>query len=324
MMSKISIVVPIFNEEGVLDEFATRVVNLMDSLKERYQCELIFALDPSTDGTEEKLERYAGNDPRIKYLKFSRRVGQPMATVAGIDHAEGDACIVIDVDLQDPPELIPELLHKWEEGYDVVLPQRRSRKGETFIKMAVSSVGYYLMNKITSVRIPREIGDFRLMSRRVVEELKRFRTSHGFLRGMVSYVGFKQITLPYDREIRKKGQSKYNPFLGSLKIGLNSLVCFSTFLLTLGYTAGFAMILVSFLTISYGLLNQWVLAGEPPRNTLLILSAVFFVGGVQLILMGVLGEYVGRTYEEVQDRPRYIVDKKVNFIVAENERGPRP
>lgn len=304
-MTKLSIVVPVYNEESVLHEFMTRILKVMESLKNDYEFELIFSLDPSSDQTEAVLQGFCQADPRIKYLKFSRRVGQPLATVAGIEHAEGEACIIIDVDLQDPPELIPSMIEKWEAGYDVVLPQRRSRKGETWVKIFVSFLGYSLMNKITSIRIPREIGDFRLISRRVMEELKKIKEHHGFLRGMVADIGFKQITLPYDREYRLKGRSKYNPFVGSLRIGLNSLVCYSTFLLSLSYLAGFGMIVASLLSLIAGLMGK--------HDLFFIVSLVLFVCGLQSVLMGILGEYVGRIYEEVRERPRYLIDKKVNF-----------
>lgn len=312
-MFKVSVVVPVFNEEGVMDEFLARILKVADSLKDHYQFEWIFALDPSTDRTEEILARYAEKDTRIKYLKFSRRIGQPLATLAGIHHVTGDACVIIDADLQDPPELIPQLLEKWRTGYDVVLPQRRTRKGETFVKVAISSIGYSLINKITSVKIPKEIGDFRLIGRRVVEEINKLREHHGLLRGMVAFVGFKQTTVLYDREMRRGGRSKYNPFVGSLRIGINSLVCFSTFLLSLSFLAGFTLMALSFLPLLYGLARQMITHQDVRWGMISIVSSIFFVGGVQLLFAGILGEYIGRIYDEVQGRPRYIVDQKVNF-----------
>jgi dolichol-phosphate mannosyltransferase len=274
--------------------------------------EIIFSLDPSPDRTEEVILEHRAKDDRIKLLKFSRRFGQPMATLAGLQYSRGDAVIVMDVDMQDPPELVTEMVAKWREGYDVVLPQRRARSGEPWIKKLVAGIGYSVINKIADVRIPPNTGDFRLMSRRVVDELVRLKECHGFLRGMVAVVGFRQCIIPFDRPARFSGETNYNRFLGSLRIGFNGIFCFSTYALTLSTMLGFLIAGFSFLLMAvylfYKLMGWQILWGNP---TLVIL--VTFLGGVQLISVGILGEYIGRIYEEVRARPKFIVDRSEGF-----------
>jgi dolichol-phosphate mannosyltransferase len=229
-----------------------------------------------------------------------------------LEYSRGDAVIVMDVDLQDPPDLVQEMVAKWREGYDVVLPQRRQRTGEPWIKQVVSAVGYKVINKIADVTIPPNTGDFRLLSRRVVNELVKLKESHGFLRGMVAVVGFRQIIIPFDRPPRHAGTTHYNRFLGSLRIGFNGIFCFSTYALTLSTMLGFAIAGFSFLLMAvylfYKLMGWQILWGNP---TLVIL--VSFLGGIQLISVGILGEYIGRIYEEVRGRPRFIVERAEGF-----------
>lgn len=308
---KISVVVPVYNEAGNVPEFIRRIVPILKSRTADF--EIIFTLDPSKDNTEEIILAEHKSDARIKLLKFSRRVGQPMATLAGLHYSTGDVVIVIDVDLQDPPELVLQMLDKWAEGYDVVYAQRSSRKGETWVKEVVSNFGYGLINKMADVPIPVNTGDFRLMSRRVVDQINALKESHGFLRGMVALVGFKQTAVIFDRPARFAGQGNYNRFLGSLRIGLNGLFCFSTQPLALSFKgAAFLFVLAAVaLVISF---NQE--DGVPA-----ICSALFFVGGLLLIGLGILGEYVGRIYEEVKERPKFIVDSQVGFEKAAT-RGP--
>lgn len=307
---EISLVVPVYREEKNISEFLRRVRPVLDALTKDY--EIIFSLDPSPDRTEEVILAERQRDSRIKLLKFSRRFGQPMATLAGLQYSHGQAAIVMDVDLQDPPELIHDMVAKWREGYDVVLPQRRARTGEPWIKKLVAAAGYKLINKIADVQIPPNTGDFRLMSRRVVEEIVRLKECHGFLRGMVAVVGFKQCLIPFDRPARFAGETNYNRFLGSLRIGFNGIFCFSTYALTLSTMAGFVIAGFAFLLMAiyllYKLMGWEILWGNP---TLVIL--VTFLGGVQLISVGILGEYIGRIYEEVRERPKFIVDRAEGF-----------
>jgi len=302
----LSIVVPVYKEEKNIPEFLRQIRPILAGLKEDH--EIIFAMDPSPDRTEEVILEARAADQRIKLLKFSRRFGQPMAILAGLHYSRGDAVIVIDVDLQDPPELVAAMVAKWHEGYEVVLPQRRQRTGEPWIKKFVSLVGYRVINKIADVSIPPNTGDFRLMSRRVVNEVLRLRESHGFLRGMVAVVGFKQCLIPFDRPPRFTGETNYNRFFGSLRIGFNGIFCFSTYALQLSTLLGFVIAGFSFLLMGiylfYKLMGWTILWGNP---TLVIL--ISFLGGIQLISVGILGEYIGRIYEEVRGRPRFIVDR---------------
>jgi polyisoprenyl-phosphate glycosyltransferase len=307
---RLSIVVPVFKEERNVPEFVCRVLPVLRALTEDY--EVIFALDPSPDRTEEAVLQAHSRDPRVKLVKYSRRVGQPMATLGGLAHSSGDAVIVMDVDLQDPPELVGQMVATWREGYDVVYAQRRHRNGETWVKRAVSFCGYKFINRIAEVSIPPNTGDFRLMSRRVVDEVLRLKENHGFLRGLVALVGFRQTSVPFDRPVRFAGAGHYNRFLGSLRIGLNGVFCFSNRMLTLTVwmglgTAGFAFLLA----IVYFILKA---KGVPfPMGNPTIVILVLFMGGVQLISVGILGAYVGRIYDEVKDRPKFIVDRLCGF-----------
>ena len=307
---QLSLVVPVYREEHNIPEFLRRIHVVLSGVAQDY--EIIFSLDPSPDRTEDVILEARARDPRIKLLKFSRRFGQPMATLAGMEYSSGDAVIVMDVDMQDPPELIQQMVAQWREGYDVVLPQRRQRTGEPWLKRVVSAVGYKVINKIADVKIPPNTGDFRLMSRRVVQEVIRLKESHGFLRGMVAVVGFRQVIIPFDRPPRHAGETNYNRFLGSLRIGFNGIFCFSTYALTLATLFGFLIAGFSFLLMAvylfYKIMGWEILWGNP---TMVIL--VSFLGGVQLISIGILGEYIGRIYEEVRARPKFIVDRQAGF-----------
>ena len=306
----LSVVVPVYKEEKNIPEFLRRLRPILGSVTEDY--EIIFSLDPSPDHTEDVILEHRAADARIRLLKFSRRFGQPMATLAGLQYSSGDAVIVMDVDLQDPPELVGQMLAKWREGFDVVLPQRRERTGEPWIKKAVAATGYKVINKIADVRIPPNTGDFRLMSRRVVAEIVKLKESHGFLRGMVAVVGFRQAIIPFDRPARFAGETNYNRFLGSLRIGFNGIFCFSTYALTLSTWLGFVVSGCSFLLMAvylfYKLMGWTIVWGNP---TLVIL--ISFLGGIQLISVGILGEYIGRIYEEVRARPKFIVERAEGF-----------
>jgi len=307
---ELSIVVPAFKEERNVPEFLRRLQPILNEISSRY--EIIFAMDPSPDRTEAVIREARTNDSRIKLLKFSRRFGQPMATLAGMQYSSGAAVIVMDVDLQDPPDLVIQMVAKWREGFDVVYAQRHSRKGETWIKRLVAWLGYRLINKIAEVNIPPNTGDFRLMNRRVVNEVLRLKEHHGFLRGMVAIVGFKQTSIMFDRPARFAGRGHYSRLLGSLRIGLNGVVCFSNYLLTLSSQIGFLIAGMSFLlAIAYFIMK---ICGVPfPIGNPTIVILVLFIGGVQLISVGVLGEYVGRIYEEVKQRPKFIVETQEGF-----------
>ncbi len=308
---ELSIVVPVYNEEKNIPLFLERLFPILEAASPA-GFEIIFTLDPCPDRTEEIILEHRARDPRVKLLKFSRRFGQPMASLAGLQHAAGEAVIVMDVDLQDPPELIIEMVAKWREGYDVVYAQRRNRDGETWIKKVVSAVGYRFINKIADVNIPPNTGDFRLDEPPRGQRDQRLKESHGFLRGMVALVGFRQTSVLFDRPARFSGAGNYNRFLGSLRIGFNGIFCFSNYALTLSSQLGFLIAGLSFVIAFLYLVMK--LAGVPfPLGNPTIVILILLLGGIQLISVGILGEYLGRIYEEVKQRPKFIVDRKEGF-----------
>ena len=309
-MNEISIVVPVYNEQDNIRPFLQRLERVLDIIGKKY--EIIFSLDPSSDKSEEIILEEIKRNKNIRLLVFSRRFGQPAATMSGIINCNGSYVVVIDVDLQDPPELIENLYKEIITGYEVVYAKRKSRKGETFIKKIFSSFGYYLINKLSDIRIPKDVGDYRIISRRVIDELKKLNESHGFLRGMVAFVGFKQSHIEYDRNERHANKGKYNKFLGSLKIGFNGLIGFSSKPLFLMSISGFIIALLSFaLGIWYIFQKISGINLTPGLTTTVIL--ISFFAGVQLLGLGLIGEYIGRIYDEVKQRPKYILDKKINF-----------
>jgi polyisoprenyl-phosphate glycosyltransferase len=307
----LSVVVPVYNEANNVPEFLKRLLPVLRRQVRSF--EVIFAADPSRDGTEQVIRRLREDEPAIKLIVLSRRFGQPTATLAGIEHASGRAVVVMDVDLQDPPELIPEMLARWREGYEVVYAQRRDRRGETRVKKLVARLGYRLINRFSDVPIPHDTGDYRLMDRRVVDELLRFPETHGFLRGMVALVGFRQTAVVFDRPPRHSGEGHYSRFLGSVRIGLNGLIAFSTSLLNLSTAVGFLAAAGAFL-VAVAYLSATLAGVNFPVGNPTIVALVLFVGGVQLICLGIIGQYLGRIYDEVKRRPRYIVDVAEGFV----------
>jgi glycosyltransferase involved in cell wall biosynthesis len=306
----ISLIVPVYKEEANIRPFLARAEAVFEQMGKSY--EIIFTLDPSPDRTEEIILEEINRNQNIKLMVFSRRFGQPAATMAGILTCTGETCVVIDVDLQDQPELIEQMYAKLSEGYEVVYAKRRSRKGETLVKRIISHVGYTMINKFSDVQIPRNTGDFRIMTRRVIEELRSLNESHGFLRGLVAYVGFKQAFIEYDRDERFAGVGNYNRLTGSLKIGLNGLISFSSKPLFVMSICGFILAGLSFLLGGWYVLQKFIGIDLTPGLSTTVLVVSFFAG-VQLLGLGLIGEYVGRIYDEVKGRPMYIVDKQVGF-----------
>jgi dolichol-phosphate mannosyltransferase len=313
----ISLVVPVYEEADNVRSFLKRTVPILARLG---TYEIIFCLDPSSDNTEELIRSEIERNSRLGLLVFSRRFGQPAATLAGILNCRGRWCAAIDVDLQDPPEVIEQLLRKAQEGYDVVTARRLSRDGEGWIKKLLANTFYWLVNKIAVVPIPRNTGDFRIISRRVIEELRGLPESHGFLRGLVSMVGYPQVELTYARDARFAGTSNYSRF-GSLKIGFNGIFGFSTLPLQIMMWTGFAIAALSAIAIFIIIAMKIYHGNDYPMGTPTITILVLFIGGVQLAGLGVLGEYVGRIYDEVRHRPLYIVHKAFNLPVRD-ARGP--
>ncbi len=308
---ELSIVVPVFEEESTIPIFLQRMIPILENITTHF--EILFCMDPGRDNTRGVINQYIEKDGRIRLIVFSRRFGQPAATIAGIESCLGDACIVIDVDLQDPPELITDLVKKWREGYDVVYAQRKSRKGETLTKRFVSYVGYKVINYIAEVPIPPNTGDFRLINRRVIESLRGLKETHGFLRGLVAYAGYRQTAVLYDRDARLAGRSKYNQFTGSVKIGMNGLISFSSKLLTLSSILGLIASGFSFLIALWYLLQKIFLDPQITPGLPTTVIMITFFGGIQLISLGILGEYIGRIYDEVRCRPKYMIAEKINF-----------
>src|SRR5919109_3753229 len=241
----LSVVIPARNEEENVEPMYRRLVPVLDAIG--HEWEIIFSVDPSTDRTEELVNQLCEQDKRVRMLRFSRRFGQPMAILAGMEASSGDAVVVIDCDMQDPPELIPELVQRWREGFDVVYAQRRSRHGETALKRLVAALGYRALSRLAEVEIPPNTGEFRLMSRRVVDYVCALPESHGFLRGLVGLVGFRQTGVAYDREARAAGSTKYNRFFGSVVIGLNGIVGFSRYPLQVISLLGIGISMLAFL-----------------------------------------------------------------------------
>jgi polyisoprenyl-phosphate glycosyltransferase len=314
-----SVVVPIWNETEVIPELYRRVVQIMDSTGASW--ELVCINDGSTDNSLELLLDLHRQDPRVKVIDFSRNFGHQIAITAGADFADGDAVIVMDADLQDPPDVILRMIEKWREGYEVVYAVRSKRKGETKFKLWTASLFYRILQKITDIYIPLDAGDFRLMDRRVVLAMRKMRERHRFMRGLSSWVGFRQIGVEYERAERFAGDTKY-PLRRMLRLAGNAITSFSYLPLQLATYVGFGLAFLSLLAIVITIILR--LSGNVfflGQATTLV--SVLFLGGVQLIFLGIIGEYLGRIYDEVKHRPIYLVSHAYGFI-AQGGNGPTP
>jgi dolichol-phosphate mannosyltransferase len=298
-----SIIAPIFNEIESLPELYRRVSATMDQVGEPW--ELILVDDGCTDGSTDRILALAEKDKRVRPLIFARNFGHQIAVTAGWDHAHGEAIVIIDADLQDPPEVIPDLIAKWKEGYEVVYAVRSEREGESWFKKLTAAMFYRLIYRITDVKIPLDTGDFRLLDRKVVDVLKTMRERHRFPRGMAAWVGFKQVGVEYKRSVRFAGQTKY-PFKKMLKLALNAITGFSYFPLQLASYFGFISAGVSIVAIPIVIILR-LTGSQAFTGQASTLLAVLFLGGVQLISLGILGEYIGRLYDEAKGRPLYVV-----------------
>ena len=308
----LSVVAPCFNEEGVLHELYRRISQVLDGSGESW--ELVLVNDGSRDRTPEIMRELHAQDERVKVVDFARNFGHQIAVTAGMDYARGDAVVLIDADLQDPPELILEMLAKWREGYEVVYAIRAERKGETWFKEFTAKMFYRIIYKITDIDIPMDTGDFRLMDRKVVNALKTMHEKHRFMRGMSVWVGFRQTGVKYVRAERYAGETKY-PLKKMLKFAMDGITSFSYFPLQLATYIGFVAALLAVLgiivTIILRLSGSHAFFGQATT-----LVSVLFLGGVQLICLGILGEYLGRIYDEVKGRPLYIVREALGFDEA--------
>jgi polyisoprenyl-phosphate glycosyltransferase len=315
-----SVVVPIWNEEAVIPELYRRVIETMDSTGESW--ELICVNDGSHDRSLQMLIELRAQDERVKVIDFSKNFGHQIAITAGADYAEGDAVIVMDADLQDPPDVVLRMIEQWRAGYEVVYAVRAKREGETWFKLLTAKLFYRLMQRISDVNIPLDAGDFRLMDRRVVLAMRQLREKHRFMRGLSSWVGFKQIGVEYERAERYAGETKY-PLRKMLRLALNAITSFSYLPLQLATYFGFALALVSLigivLTIILRLSGSSAFAGQATT-----LVSVLFLGGIQLIFLGIIGEYLGRIYDEVKARPLYIVSRAYGLAQVERETIQHP
>ncbi|MGE5376435.1 MAG: glycosyltransferase family 2 protein [Bacteroidota bacterium] len=298
-----SIVAPIYNELENLPELYRRVKEVMDSTGETW--ELVLVDDGSTDGSTDVIRSLAKEDVRVRPVIFARNFGHQIAITAGWDYARGDAVVIIDADLQDPPELILEMAKKWKEGYEVVYAVRAEREGETWFKLWTASMFYRIIYRITDVKIPLDTGDFRLMDRKVVNVLKQMRERHRFPRGMSSWVGFKQIGVEYKRAARVAGETKY-PFRKMFRLAINAITGFSYFPLQVATYFGFISAGIAAIAIPV-VIYMRVTGSRAFSGQATTLIAVLFLGGVQLICLGILGEYIGRIYDEAKGRPLYVL-----------------
>ena len=296
-----SIVAPVFNEEETLPHFYQRVIKVMEEVGESF--ELVLINDGSRDGSLRTMRDLHNRDSRVRVIDFSRNFGHQIAISAGLDYAHGEAVIIIDSDLQDPPEVIPQLIARWKEGAEVVYAQRSKRKGETKFKLMTAAIFYRLMTRITSVNIPHDTGDFRLLDRRVVDALVKMREHHRFMRGLSAWVGFRQEAVLYERHERFAGTTKY-PMLKMVRFSLDAITSFSHLPLELATSFGFVLAAISLVGIVIAALLRIFTGAIVGQASTLIL--VLFLGGIQLIFLGIIGEYLARIYDEVRARPLYI------------------
>ena len=315
----LTVVVPVFNEVETIDVFYPRMKKVLDSLSPM-SYELIFVDDGSRDGSFAKLTGLADHDARVRVVKLSRNFGHQNAVTAGVDSARGDAVVIIDADLQDPPEVIPSMIRKWREGYDVVYGVREKREGEKWMKLYTAALFYRIMKRITKVEIPVDVGDFRLMSRRVVDKFKQIRERDRFIRGLVSWVGFRQTGVMYNREKRYAGETKY-PIGKMIKFSLDGITSFSHAPLKIATWLGYVVSLIALLYTIIIIAEKFM--GKTVPGFASIMAGMLFLGGVQLICLGIMGEYIGRIFNETKGRPIYVLEEIYEKTPTTDETVPR-
>ena len=301
----LAVVVPAYNESEGLREFHARLAKVFDALD--LQCSVLYVDDGSRDDTWAVIESLAAQDARVAALRLSRNFGKELALTAGLDRADADAVIVIDADLQDPPELIPQFVAKWREGFDAVFGTRLERDGETWLKKATASLFYRVMARLSATPVPRDTGDFRLLSRRAIDALRSLRERHRFMKGLFGWVGFRQVALPYRREARHAGTSKFN-YWKLWNFAIEGITSFSSAPLRVAMYAGLLTALLAFGS-GVWIVVKTLVWGDPVAGYPSLMVAMLFLGGVQLMALGVIGEYLGRLYEESKQRPLYLVDQ---------------
>jgi polyisoprenyl-phosphate glycosyltransferase len=303
---KVTLLIPAFNEEAVLDKLYARLQELTKQLS-NYHLEFLFIDDGSRDQTLEMIKGYSANDPRVAYVSLSRNFGKEIAMIAGLDFADGDAVIIIDADLQDPPELIPEMIAHWEAGYDDVYAKRRSRDGESWLKKTTASLFYRLLRQSARVEIQEDTGDFRLLDKRCVEALKQLRESQRYTKGMFSWIGYKKKEILYDRDPRAAGTSKWS-YRRLVELAIEGLTSFTTAPLRIASVLGLVVSLSAFIYIVY-IVVRTLLFGTDVAGYPSVMAVVLFLGGVQLLSLGIVGEYVARIFNETKKRPLYFIEE---------------
>lgn len=310
-MKKISIVIPAYNEEEVLNKLIERLAILINNTP-KYEFEVIFVNDGSKDKTLEILEEIAQKEKRLKILSFSRNFGHQAAVTAGIKYVTGDAVVIIDADLQDPPELIPQMIELWEQGNEVIYGKRKKRKGESAFKLLSAKMFYKTLNALSDVEIPKDTGDFRLVDRKVINVINQMPEHNKFLRGLFSWVGFKQYAFEYERQERKAGKTKY-PFKKMKKLASDGIISFSTKPLKMLGGIGILSIIISIGILIYSLISYALKLNNLAPGWTSIMVTVTFLGGIQLLSVWIMSEYIARIYDETKQRPEYIIDKKINI-----------
>ena len=310
-MKKISLVVPMYYEEKVVNECYKRLTEVLGRI-ENYEYEIIFINDGSKDKTLELLEEIAKKDARVKILSFTRNFGHQAAVTAGLKHVSGDAIVIIDADLQDPPELIPDMLKLWEEGNQVIYGKRKTRDGESAFKLFTAKMFYKTLNALSDVDIPKDTGDFRLVDREVVEVINSLPEHNKFLRGLWSWVGFKQLPYEYERKERFAGETKY-PLKKMLKLASDGIISFSTKPLKFVGALGLISIAISVCIMIYALISFAFKLNNLTAGWTSLMVAITFFAGVQLMSIWIMSEYIARIYDESKNRPQYIIEKKINF-----------
>jgi dolichol-phosphate mannosyltransferase len=311
--SVISVVVPVYNEEAVIYESYSRLKGVLEGLDDTY--ELIFVNDGSRDATPDIIRSICESDPNVRLIDFARNFGHQTAITAGMDYAAGDAVIVIDADLQDPPEVIPQMIAKWREGFDVVYGQRARRKGETLFKRFTSAAFYRVLQKLTDVDIPVDTGDFRLIDRKVCDALKRVKERNRYVRGIISWLGFRQTGVEFVREKRFAGETKY-PLKKMLRFAFDAITSFSYKPLKLATYAGVTVSLGGFAYLLVVLYLK-LFTDSTVTGWASMMAVNLFFNGVVLLMLGIMGEYIGRIYDEAKGRPLYVVREELNFTMAE-------
>ena len=312
-MKRVSVVIPMYYEEDVVDECYERIKKNLEKLSD-YDYEIVFVNDGSKDKTLEKLEVIANKNSKVKIVSFSRNFGHQAAVTAGLKYVTGDAIVIIDADLQDPPEIIPEMLKLWEDGNDVIYGKRKSREGESKFKLLTASMFYKTLNMLSDVEIPKDTGDFRLVDRKVVEVINSLPEHNKFLRGLFSWVGFKQIPYEYERKERFAGKTKY-PLKKMLKLASDGIISFSSKPLKLLGGLGVMSIILSIMILIYSLVSYIFSLNELTPGWTSIMVAITLFSGVQLLSIWVMSEYIARIYDETKKRPEYIVDKTININI---------